>query len=1046
MHKNNWLPLLSLISISLLGCSHDRHLKTLGENEYYIGERLASLSADPDSTFWIGGESGMAWHVDGNRVTQYITGTDRIYKMTTRPGNSGDTICWLGGRNSGLQVWRLHHGKMTHERTYSILSKGKQYSAYDFAMTANGIYTATSQGLYLLDDDQRFSLLYPALHSPTATSGVPFIVYNLCPYQQRYLFASSIGGLLRIDLRNNTIRRFHEGENVRYVAVYGDEVCSLSEKRIYIEDAEGQLKRCVDLDFTPRFYYRVGKIHYILRSHSMVISDDLKHFITIPLRRDFPKECQHVMLPDHRTESSIFITENAFWRIPFHSGYFNNKGIVTSACANSNEAYYLNSQNEIFRQSVDDSVAVKVFSLPKGEQVTEMAITDSRRLVYVNDRSELRSVDISGSNLRNELLSRIKTLYRSQKKVTALHLKGDGKDARIYIGVQDGLVVIDGSGTARTVDDMDDKYITSFFSSPNSSGLYMSTMDAGILYENNGRYVAIPSSEGLTYIRDLFVSNEYQPSLTVLTSHAIVRPAQQDTLTLNGYNRLIAINDSLFYAFPEFGVEKYAIQNGRMNRQGVYFKDILFNPKASFQNQHTLYLVSEIGVMKIKPGAEDAPQYVVFDIKITTARQVLVAIVAALLILAVILSIYSHRKSERQRHILQRIRDLEEHTAGMERVVTLFDQKEQEHIRMLIEQVRSLKADDKQINQQISSLSEQIMDKNGDLALLQSKMLERQVEELNSLDAYDCVLLTHASAAVLSRDKVSEIREKLIENNLWLSHYRQLLEDMEKYRAALDGCIVVEQVNGPLVQRLEVLENMIHHHPIADLQAHLQQAENDYAHIFTPDSLHILTGMLCQFKKRAEQLPADEVSMALSDVISETAANASTLSRLQLLHTMKHVEALLLQSEIRMQLRREMDSYRAVRESVLRENETRGNKKTGLKLDGEIAEHTQSIVERINELINHLYDAFAYTDRPLAEQVLNFNNFTGQQARVLALLIANPKEKRVLLPGMLGMYGNLNPVISRLVNHKLKTYERWLQAYVSKYPASMAFYILKLLE
>ena len=64
----------------------------------------------------------------------------------------------------------------------------------------------------------------------------------------------------------------------------------------------------------------------------------------------------------------------------------------------------------------------------------------------------------------------------------------------------------------------------------------------------------------------------------------------------------------------------------------------------------------------------------------------------------------------------------------------------------------------------------------------------------------------------------------------------------------------------------------------------------------------------------------------------------------------------------------------------------------------------------------------------------------------MALLIANPKVKRVLLPGMLGMYGNLNPVISRLVNNKIKPNEGWLQAYVEKHPAGIVAYILRLTE
>jgi len=70
--------IIIITSIVLYGCSDSNQMKTLGENEYYIGESLASVSADADSTFWIGGETGKMWHVDGNKVTAYTTGTDRI--------------------------------------------------------------------------------------------------------------------------------------------------------------------------------------------------------------------------------------------------------------------------------------------------------------------------------------------------------------------------------------------------------------------------------------------------------------------------------------------------------------------------------------------------------------------------------------------------------------------------------------------------------------------------------------------------------------------------------------------------------------------------------------------------------------------------------------------------------------------------------------------------------------------------------------------------------------------------------------------------------
>ena len=76
MQKKVWTKIITLPL--LVGCSDSKQMKTLGENKYYIGERLASVSTDADSTFWIGGETGKMWHVDGNKVTTYTTGTDRI--------------------------------------------------------------------------------------------------------------------------------------------------------------------------------------------------------------------------------------------------------------------------------------------------------------------------------------------------------------------------------------------------------------------------------------------------------------------------------------------------------------------------------------------------------------------------------------------------------------------------------------------------------------------------------------------------------------------------------------------------------------------------------------------------------------------------------------------------------------------------------------------------------------------------------------------------------------------------------------------------------
>lgn len=1035
-----------ITAILLYGCSDSKQMKTLGENEYYIGERLASVSADEDSTFWIGGETGKIWHVDGNRVSAYATGTDRIYKVATRTNANGDTTCWLGGRNSGLQRWRLHNGKMEHEQTYSILFKGKEYSAYDFAITANGIFTATSQGLYLLGNDKRFSLLYPALDSETAKAGIPYIIYNLCTYGQQYLFAASIDGVLCIDLKTGHISWLHKGENVQYVAMYGNEVCALSGKKIYIEDVWGKPIKTVDLAFIPRLYYRVGKVHYILRSHSMVISEDLQHFITIPLRRDSPKGCHNVMLSDYCSETSIFITDNAFWRIPFHSGHFNNKGIVVAACANSNEAYYLNSQNEVFRQYADDSVSVKVFSLPKEEQVTEMAVSESRRLFYVNDRSELRTVDVGGCNLQNEVLSNIKTLYRSDKKVTALHLQTNGKEESIFLGVQDGLVIVDKNGIAKPVKGMEDKYITCFFSLPGTNSVYMGTMDDGVFYADRGRYTTIPGAKRLAFIRNLFVSGGYQPCLTVLTNHALVTPNRQDTLSLNGYNRLVAIDDSLFYAFPEFGVQRYAVMNGKAKETGYYFKDIRFNSKASFCIGHTLYLVSEIGVLKMKPGEEDVPQYVVFDNNVVSIRLVLAVLLAVLALYGVFFWVHLCRRQERRKQMKLRISDLKGRTQEMEKIAALLNEDEQEQIRQLMEDIHVLQTNLKQTSLQISALSERIMYKNRDTALLLSKMLKKQIGELQNIRAYDCTMMLENAETALSQGSVSEIGERVMQNGLWLERYQKFTDNVAKYRNVVDGCLMIQHVNDMMAQHIEKLCYAIRFRCLAEITADMEKAEVDYNHIFTDEALLELTNVLHGFEERANNLPSDDVRSALIESISEQKTLAAIVTRIEMLRALKHLEAEMLQHEIRQQISQEMERYQLIREEMVGEYEGRGLKRTDVKLEDNISKHTQTITSRIDDLILQLYKHLAFTDKEVVEDILKFTNYTNQQARVLALLIANPKVKRLLLPGMLNMYGNLNPVISRLVNNKIKPNEVWLQSYVDKHPASIVAYILRLVD
>ena len=190
---------------------------------------------------------------------------------------------------------------------------------------------------------------------------------------------------------------------------------------------------------------------------------------------------------------------------------------------------------------------------------------------------------------------------------------------------------------------------------------------------------------------------------------------------------------------------------------------------------------------------------------------------------------------------------------------------------------------------------------------------------------------------------------------------------------------------------------------------------------------------------------AEPVKSSLLSAIERLRVEAAEMSRPELLQKLKFFEALVGEIEVRARLQEVMERYKAIREEVVKANEKRVNRKFDMQLEVEIGDNTTAESEEIEHLIASFYSLLTFTDAEVVNRVLNFTNFTHQQARVLALLIANPKEKRALLPGMLGMYGNLNPVISRLVNSKIKPNEAWLKAYLQTHTWSMAHYIESLI-
>lgn len=372
-------------TVFLVACDdEEKNIRNLGETELYFDERLSSISLDGDSAFWIGSEAGDIWYMQQRHLQSYNIGVDRIYKVLTDSVLSDGKICWIGIRNSGLQKWKLAADNSCLIEKYSIPNKGYNYSVYDILSLKDKIYVATSQGLYVksCQGAGELKLLYPSDSSETACSGKPYIVNNIRLYGKSHLLCATQEGLVSIDLQHDKVQVFHADEPIYNVSVYDNKVYLLTRGKLYIEDITGVVQNEVALKFSPRIYYKLGAIHYFLNETHLFLSDDLQSFLQIPLRRKIPQFCNNVLATDRLNGFTLLLTENALWNIPLHLGIFNANGEIVASCVNENTVYYVNSNNELYRQNIGETVAFKILEIPDNEAVYGL-MADDRYVYYI---------------------------------------------------------------------------------------------------------------------------------------------------------------------------------------------------------------------------------------------------------------------------------------------------------------------------------------------------------------------------------------------------------------------------------------------------------------------------------------------------------------------------------------------------------------------------------------------------------------------------------------------------------------------------------------
>lgn len=1027
-------------------CSEKGNEKSLGENEFFFRERLASISSDGDSAYWLGSETGDLWHIQDYNIKKYNLETDRIYKIVNEKRNADGSEFWLGIRNSGLQKWMLKDGQFTHLETYPVAYKGDCYSAYDILTTETDVFVATSNGLFVMPRDGKKTMENIYFSGSRHIGGnTPAVIYNLCAYDSGTIYAASHDGLLHIDKISHDITIHHRGEDVHYVATFDKKLYILSGNMLYVENGKHEVTDSVKFDFRPRAYTKVGDTHYIIRGQSVLLSEDLKKFVTIPLRRNVSEGCQNVLLSSH-SGYTVLVTENALWHIPFHLGVFNGNPPITAACTDAGFIYYLNSDNDLYKQQFNKNKAVKIYTFPASENIQYVSVSNNK-LYYVNSSKEVKNVSLTGSYLKNEVFATPNLLYTSRNKVTQTFLKRSDKEPVIYLGVQDHLVKIYEKGKSDTVAELKGKYITSFFAPPRSNSIYISTLNDGVFYDRDGRCNRIEGTEENRFVRDIIAAEGYKPALIMITNHRLTGPPYTDTIKIKGLNRLIYVSDTLFYALPEHGVRRYEVKNGHIRETGHYFSDIRFNPRAVSAIDDRLYLGSDIGVLCFRANGEDKPQWAEFDAHVPDTRLLIILFSFALALILTTFFLHIRQKRAARRQTRMHIDGIRHQMNGLLSMAHLLSAGDAEELQRLCDRVDAIHADSKNAAGQINEISSAIIAKNRDLTFHVSKLLERQTKEIARYHAFDSARLLEESARAKSTDEVRDIGKQVVDNNLWL-------EKMAQTEDCIGRCTEVAAVTGIFGDMSSELENRITHlkeglnyRPLAEMETEIRQLEEMYHYIFSPEALTRVVTHIEELHAVAMRLAEKEMSVkAVAGALNDLKKKSAQTERLSLLRNLHILEVRIEQLELLEELRRNITDYTNIRNRVVYENEQKVNRKFDVKLEIEIADNTQEISDRIIRLIERFYRFMEQTDGSILTDILRFNDYDNQQARVLVLLLAKPNVKRYMLPGLLGMFGNLNPVISRLINNKLKTNKKILEEYVKACPQSVVVYINRLIE
>ena len=691
--------IVAIIACVLGGCqdSNDQSYLQLNENELCFTEKLISISKNGNK-YYIGTESSGNIYVyspeKNNLIDTLSIDCGRIYKVK-EAGN--ENTFFVGTQNMGLKYAHKERNgnKLVIDTPFKIKGKEDRYSCYDIYFDDDVIYAMTSHGIFrvLLSD----TILHDVYADFVNGTPKPLVASNMIKVGGD-LFAATAEGLKRITPKDNysylTETILHK--NVSFVEYHNNYIYALADSLYKISPQSLAIIDTFGLSAPSKIYYYSDSINYFLSDNNIILVHDnilQKHE---PSQQKIVKPRRKLYVDGHNIisnskEYSLLIADNALWQVGHHLpsvfGEVKNDGIKLT-CTDGKSVYFLIGK-KIYKLETG-SVASEYLELKdKGDIRLMECSPDGNFLYYVNDDNEVFRQSLNTSWYQFWQTSP-EYIGNTKKEITAMIIHQsvqEGANYGVILGIRDGIICMYNETKKDTIklktkpgiDSI--PYIRRFAS--READYYVPTMNEGLFFGKGKELEILNYTKNLQFIRDVAYST--QDSFPhFLTNKQIFIGNERIEKNINYGSRLLLSGNELYIPGEVGGVRVLDICPGeaRLN-DTILFSDIVFRPESSLELNGIVYLGGQSGVIALSPQDDNGNypyRYIKFEDKKVISRQSLTLVACLIAIsLAIFVIIWIREKATTFKRRKRKIRKQAEALKGWKDEVDDEDLAQQIH-------------------------------------------------------------------------------------------------------------------------------------------------------------------------------------------------------------------------------------------------------------------------------------------------------------------------------------------------------------------------------